>query len=211
LLGEAIIDIERTRTVVAAAALVATGLVARRGLPRWEERAYRVVNDGPDGLAPLVWPPMQAGSLSAPFVVAAAVYWRTGRIEPAASFAVAGFAAWLTAKGVKKMVGRGRPFDFDRSTHLRLGTQTDGSLGFVSGHAAVAFAVAGIVRRRASQRAAVGAYTVASLVGITRMYVGAHLPLDIIGGAALGVIVAEATDGAAGTLVSAWRNCSRGA
>lgn len=165
-----------------------------------------MVNDAPDALAPLVWPPMQAGSLSAPFVVAAAACWRTRRIEPAASFAVAGFTAWLTAKGVKKIVGRGRPFDFDETTNLRLATQTDGSLGFVSGHAAVAFAVAGIVHRNAPRSAAFGAYALAGLVCLTRMYVGAHLALDTVGGAALGVIMAEATDGTAGHLASLRRS-----
>jgi membrane-associated phospholipid phosphatase len=37
------------------------------------------------------------------------------------------------------------------------------------------------------------ALSLASLVGLSRIYVGAHLPLDVAGGAALGLLV----DGAA--------------
>jgi membrane-associated phospholipid phosphatase len=193
---------------VAIATLIASGMVARQGLPRWESRAYRRINDAPDSLAPLAWPPMQAGSLSAPFVVAAATFWRTRRVDPAASFAIAGFAAWLTAKVVKKVVGRGRPFDFDETTNLRLWTETDGSLGFVSGHAAVAFAVAGIARQHGSRPLALGAYGLAVVVCVTRIYVGAHLPLDTVGGAALGVIASETTGPVAGAIESALRTAS---
>ena len=90
------------KVVAAAATLAATAMEARRGLSPAEDGLYRRVNDAPDSLAPFVWLPMQAGALAAPFVLAAATYWRTRSIELAASFAGAGFAAWLGAKAVKK-------------------------------------------------------------------------------------------------------------
>jgi undecaprenyl-diphosphatase len=37
-----------------------------------------------------------------------------------------------------------------------------------------------------------GTLSAASLVGLTRIYVGAHLPLDVAGGAALGFVVEAA-------------------
>ena len=171
--------------------LVATTVVAKRGAPAWEHRTYRVINDLPDTLAPFVWPPMQFGSLTSPFALGAVAYWQNRRREPATSIIAAGFAAWITAKGVKKLVGRGRPHDFDPETNLRLWTEIDGSLGFVSGHAAVAVASAGIIHRYVSPSLGVAAYGLAAVVGFSRIYAGAHLPVDVLGGAALGVLVSE--------------------
>lgn len=89
------------------------------------------------------------------------------------------------------MVGRGRPFDFAPETNLRLGTETDGSRGFISGHAAVSFAVASVVSDRMGPKLGVAAYGVAIVASLSRVYVGAHLPLDIVGGAAFGILVGE--------------------
>ncbi|MCA1657062.1 MAG: phosphatase PAP2 family protein, partial [Actinobacteria bacterium] len=69
-------------------------------------------------------------------------------------------------------------------------------LGYLSGHAAVAVAVAlgtaALPRLRGPGRAAVLAAV--PVVGLCRIYVGAHLPLDVLGGAALGLAI----DGALG-------------
>jgi len=182
------------RIAAAAAVLVGSALESKKGLPQWERRVYQSINDAPDELAVLAWAPMQAGSLSAPFVLAGAAYLRTRRPDPAVPFAVAGFTTWLVAKGVKKIVGRGRPYDFDTTTNLRLATQTDGSLGYVSGHAAVASTLATIITRDRTTVEALALLGLAVGVGVTRIYAGAHLPLDVVGGVALGVIVGEATN-----------------
>jgi undecaprenyl-diphosphatase len=176
---------------VAGGVLVATTVAAKRGAPAWEHRTYSAINDLPDALAPLVWPPMQFGSLPSPFALGALAYSRNRHSEPAASIIAAGFAAWIMAKGMKKLVGRGRPHDFDSETNLRLWTEIDGSLGFVSGHAAVAMASAGIIHRYVSPGLGAAAYGFAGIVGLSRIYAGAHLPIDVLGGAALGVLVSE--------------------
>jgi len=180
---------------VAGGVLVATTVAAKRGAPAWEHRSYNAINDLPDALAPFVWPPMQFGSLASPFALGAIAYWRNRRPEPAASIIAAGFAAWIMAKGMKKLVGRGRPHDFDSGTNLRLWTEIDGSLGFVSGHAAVAMASAGIVHQYVSPGLGAAAYGLAGLAGFSRIYAGAHLPIDVLGGAALGVLVSESVIG----------------
>jgi undecaprenyl-diphosphatase len=182
------------RIGAALAGLVGSAVEAGRGLPAWERSVYRIINDAPDELAPLAWAPMQAGSLSAPFALAGWSYWRTRRIDPAVAYAAGGFATWLVAKGVKKFVGRGRPYDHDRTTNLRLATQTDGSLGYVSGHAAVASTLATIISTDRSAIESIALHGFAVGVGITRIYAGAHLPLDVVGGIALGVLVGETTN-----------------
>lgn len=182
------------RIGAATVVLVRSAVHARRGLPDWERRTYRSINDAPDELAPLAWLPMQAGSLSAPFALAGWSYWRTRDLDPAVAYAASGFTTWLVAKGVKKLIGRGRPYDHDPTTNLRLATKIDGSLGYVSGHAAVASTLATVVSDGRSPATAAGLQAFALFVGATRIYAGAHLPLDVVGGAALGILVGEAAN-----------------
>lgn len=178
-------------SAVAGSILLIATAVARRGVPAWERQTYAAINSLPDSIAPLAWPPMQFGSFPSPFVLGALFYRHSRRSEPATSLIAAGVTAWLVAKAVKKLVGRGRPHDFDPQTNLRLWTEVDGSLGFVSGHAAVAMASARIIQRNVSPQVAAGVYGLAVIVALSRIYTGAHLPIDAVGGAALGMLIAE--------------------
>lgn len=56
---------------------------------------------------------------------------------------------------------------------------------FPSGHTLTAFVLATLVALR-SPHAALAAYSLAALVGLSRIAVGAHWPLDVLGGALLG-------------------------
>ena len=85
------------------------------------------------------------------------------------------------------MVRRPRPATLVSGTRTR-GREASG-LGYLSGHAGVAIALgaAAFPSLGPPGRAAVAA--AAPLVGLSRIYVGAHLPLDVAGGAALGLTV----------------------
>jgi membrane-associated phospholipid phosphatase len=185
------------KTAAASVVLLASARAAQRGVSGSEDQIYRAVNDLPDEIAPVAWLPMQAGALAYPLVLAAGIYWRTKTPQPALSVATAGVSAWLGAKIVKTMVGRGRPFDFDPETNLRLGTAKDGSRGFISGHAAVSFAVASVASDQMGPIPGIASYGAAIAASLSRVYVGAHLPLDIIGGAAFGIVVGEVAEVAA--------------
>ncbi|MGH2529595.1 MAG: phosphatase PAP2 family protein [Actinomycetota bacterium] len=69
-----------------------------------------------------------------------------------------------------------------------------GSLGYPSGHAAVAWAITLIVLAYVGRPWQIAAIVLAIVVPLVRLYVAAHLPLDLIGGAALGVTVASAVN-----------------
>ena len=148
-----------------------------------ETDVFRLVNDLPTALFPLFWVVMQAGNVLA-VVVAAAVVAAFRRFWLAANLVVAGVGVWLTAKLIKETVGRGRPPDLLSMVNVR-GDPADG-LGYVSGHAAVAVAMATLASPYLGRRARRIAWAVAFGVCLSRMYVGAHLPLDVVGGAALG-------------------------
>jgi membrane-associated phospholipid phosphatase len=150
----------------------------------WEVDLTKWLNDAPAWLARGLWPIMQLGTVWAPMVigiVAISVYgWRRG-----VAVIVSGIAAWFLAKYVKDIVARGRPLHFIPTIDVREGKGT--GLGFVSGHTAVAFAIATALLPVLSRRGRIVAYSLASIVGLARIVYGVHFPLDVVGGAALGI------------------------
>jgi membrane-associated phospholipid phosphatase len=152
-----------------------------------EEHVFRVFNDAPDELALLVWPIMQMGSLGAVFAAAGGVRRGSGN-ERAAAVAVVGAAVWGGVKLIKPLVGRGRPAAHVESVHVRGQAQT--GLGYPSGHAAVSLTLAMVASHLAmTLRLALAA---AAVTSAARMYVGAHLPLDIVGGLCVGWMIGSA-------------------
>lgn len=149
-----------------------------------EERVFRTFNDAPDALAPLTWPVMQMGSLASVFVAAAHARHRAGDRE-ALEIAAVGTAVWGGIKLIKPLVGRGRPAAHLDGVHVRGHPQT--GLGYPSGHAAVSLTLALVAHRSATEQS--WALLGAAVTAASRMYVGAHLPLDIVGGAAAGWLV----------------------
>ena len=162
---------------------------AHAGVPAWDAAGFRAVNALPGWLSPIVWGPMQAGALASPLVIATATALGGDR-RTAVRIAATGVVAWGTAKAVKASVGRGRPGDYDDSTILRLGS-ADHGYGYPSGHAAVAATIAVAVPEGARRSIALGATVVAGVVGVARIYVGAHYPLDVVGGWALGTVIGD--------------------
>lgn len=175
---------DAVRLVAGMAILLAcTATVRPDDVGTLETDLFRLVNDLPTALFPAFWVVMQAGNVLA-VGVAALVVAATRRFWLAANLAITGIGVWMAARWIKDQVGRGRPADLLPDVHLR--GHHDSGLGFVSGHAAVAVAIATMIAPYLGRRARWVAVAVAMGVCLSRMYVGAHLPLDVVGGAALG-------------------------
>ena len=178
-------------TSVAGLAVLALGMVVVRdaSVPDVEEDLFRAINDLPGALYPVLWPFQQLGAiLVGPAVAIVAAL--TGRYRLAGAMVVATAAKLGTERVVKAIVTRRRP---GTSIGLDIQLRGDVSVGgesFVSGHAVLVAALAGLVMPYLRGRWRIVPPVVVGLVMFTRVYVGAHNPLDVVCGAALGLAIA---------------------
>jgi membrane-associated phospholipid phosphatase len=178
--------------VTGAAVLVTSTLVAKRGVYGWEVAIFQAINGLPGSLRPYLWVLNQYGTVvTVPVATVVALLFRKWLL--ALSFAISGVAVYFLAKVIKEYVERGRPSAILEGVVERETFSPD-SLGYPSGHAAVAWAITIIVVAYMGRPWQIAAIILAIVVPISRMYVAAHLPLDLIGGAALGVTVASAVN-----------------
>jgi glycosyltransferase 2 family protein len=185
----------RLRPLVALAVLALTCvLVSDQQLLRGEAALLQEVNSWPRFVGLPLEVIMQLGTLAAALVVTVAVGFVTGRPRPTVALFVAALVTWRLDDVVKEIIERPRPEGYVDGLVVR--EDADG-FGFPSGHTAVAFAVAAVLHLVLPPRWRWIPWVLASLVAIARLYVGVHWPMDLVGGAALGVVIG----GAAGVLV----------
>ena len=177
----------RVRLGLGTAAVLVTALSASRNrVGHCEARAFRAVNGLPDSLYLPAWVIMQLGTLGAAPAAAGTALLAHDRAL-AGRLLAGGTGTWALSKLVKQMVRRPRPAALVSGAHSR-GRDASG-LGYLSGHAGVAVALgtAAFPRLSPSGRAVVAAAV--PIAALSRIYVGAHLPLDVAGGPALGLAV----------------------
>ncbi len=182
-------------TVVA----VATGLVAVSGdVPAWERSVFHAINDLPDWLEAPMWVFQLAGLLLVPAVAAVGAA-AVRRWSLALALVLFVPLKLVVEKGVvKQLVERerpgtticGAPDAFDPTcANFRGDVPLDG-LSFVSGHAIIAWGVATLLWSVLPRRWRWVPVVIALLNAIARVYLGAHNPLDVVGGAGIGIAVA---------------------
>ena len=181
-------DPRRRWRLAAGAALTGVSLLAARRpeVTAGEERIFRAANAVSDRVRAPVRAVMQVGTfVTVPTV--AAIAWAAHRRSLATALALGGTASWLAAKTLKRVGGRARPAGALAEVVLR--ERITGELGWPSGHTAVATTLAAILAPELPAAATPALAGIVAVVGFGRMYVGAHLPHDIVGGAGVGLIV----------------------
>jgi membrane-associated phospholipid phosphatase len=130
-------------------------------------------------------------SFPSALILWAAIAYAIGRYQLLIQLIIASTSSWALAAIFKQLIGRNRPGEL--LAHVQQhGHQLD-SLGFPSGHAAIIAACVTVLILRTKSK--YGPYLIgaALLVGVSRMYLGVHFPLDVVGGWALGTLVAVTT------------------
>ncbi len=151
-----------------------------------ELNLFRLVNQLPGPFGPPLIGVMQLGALAAVPVVAVGCVL-SGRRRLARLLALGGVAAWLLAKAIGATVAK-RPPDERISGVVLHGAVTPG-LSFPATHVAVAAAMATVASPYLSRSARRTVWILVALVAVARVYVGAHFPVDVVGGFAVGWVV----------------------
>jgi len=97
-------------------------------------------------------------------------------------------ATWAVEFPIKRAVRRRRPF-VDVVSAIVVGKKP-GSWSHPSGHTTASFACARVLAS-VWPRGAPVFYALASVVGVSRVYVGDHYPGDVLSGATCGLVLAE--------------------
>ncbi|RIV39707.1 lysylphosphatidylglycerol synthase domain-containing protein [Micromonospora radicis] len=163
--------------------VVASLLVRRYPVAAWERDVFTLLNRAPAGLTPVLVVIMQVGSYLTVFG-AALLAALLRRPALARDLLLAGNLAYWLAIVNKVAVARQRPAAL--LADVALHDTVTGALGYPSGHVAVATALALVAARAGGVRWRRLLWLVVVLVAVARIHVGAHLPVDVVGGFLVG-------------------------
>lgn len=168
-----------------AAALFVIGVLLSRGadMQAWEVQVFRWVYDLPDFLKPIFLALTQLGTIYTFFILVIG-FLLLRRHNAVVRILLTGLLAYLAAGFAKDLWGRARPHEILTGV-VNLDYAVRGP-GFPSGHMALATALAFVVGRYVPVKVRWLLAFGVVMVGLSRLYLGIHAPLDIVGGFAIG-------------------------
>lgn len=173
------------------------GLVARTGKVGEAERAiFTAVNGLPEALEPPAVAAQFLGVLGVGPVVAlvAAI---TRRLRLALAAVLVTVLKLVAERLVWEVIHRERPGTTTAGAIVRGGTPTTG-VSFVSGHVILVTGLAWVVTPYLRGRWRAAPWVVVGIVALARIYLGAHNPLDVVGGFGLGLLIGGLVNAALG-------------
>jgi membrane-associated phospholipid phosphatase len=175
------------------AVLIVCGFIAHSGTVGRAERAvFRAINGLPDALSPAMRFAQFLGVLGVgPIVAVVALFLRRWRLGLAALMVTG--AKLMGERIVWAFVSRSRPGTTIPDAIVRGSTPTAGA-AFVSGHVVLVTGLAWVLTPYLRDRWRILPWLVVALVAFARLYLGAHSPLDVLGGAALGFVIGGLTN-----------------
>lgn len=169
-------------------ALVTLSLIWKAG-QRLDSRIFALINTQvyPRWLDRFMWFATLPGHMLVAFF-AAILYFVLGRRGLAVEIVLGTLTLWLMVEAIKLLSSRARPYlalDGSRVVGMR-----EMGNSFPSGHTSQIFFLITLFAHHFQPGTAglAALYAVAVLVGITRIYVGAHYPRDVIAGVVLGSV-----------------------
>jgi undecaprenyl-diphosphatase len=172
--------------------LLGSAWVALDGVPEWERDVFAAINGLPDALQPLMFGFQLLGVVVVPLGLAALVLVKGWRRTALALVLLVPLKLVVELRIIKMLVDRERPAASICRGDLECGRFRDvplAGVSFPSGHAVIAAGIVVILWPVLTRQLRLVAVVLAVGVCVGRVYLGAHNPLDVVAGAAVGLVL----------------------